>query len=302
MISDVMDKRTVLPLFFLVPKCPAAGASSSAGYSAPRASSSAVPFEVIHRHNCGVGYEEYRKGKRVGLGIAGNAGRFGGDCVRAIHSSRSPDDDKCCADNRYAMAKIHHHHKTQEESTVSNIHVACLKKRSGYLLEKVHNGLKLKLSWGLIHPSYTDHKTFQQVDYTVGDGFKFKYGKAVSLETYACYQDFGREWDTNKIFECVAVFTAGPNVAAKGRDATSTMTRTRDPAALDKTYFENAIKAALEATLEEMKRRKVAVAILPALSQGLYKGHHMVNFRSLVLECLGSMRDMGSIEKVIVCT
>ena len=71
---------------------------------------------------------------------------------------------------------------------------------------------------------------------------EWKYGNALGVFTHACYQEFERMWDVNKIFGCVAVFTAGPNVSARGKDATSSMTRTMDPEAQNISHFKRGVK------------------------------------------------------------
>ena len=54
--------------------------------------------------------------------------------------------------------------------------------------------------------------------------------------------------------------------------------------------------------LREMIQRNVQVAIVPAVSMGLYSGHHRgrVNFMQLVRECIDEIGTMGTIEKVVV--
>ena len=140
------------------------------------------------------------------------------------------------------MRSIRPNHSTQEESTVSNIHTACEQMQDGWLLK--HNG-GLRVPWGLIHPFATDKLTFQGIDYTRGNNPELKYSQAVSLPTFACQQEFGQSWDDQHIFPCLAVFTAGPNVSATGRSNHSSMTRTKDPFASDKSYFERGVKAAV---------------------------------------------------------
>jgi hypothetical protein len=147
----------------------------------------------------------------------------------------------------------------------------------------------------------TDVRTWQGIDYTKGSNMKYKYGKAVSLPTFACRQEFGETWHKEDIFPCLAVFVAGPNVSAQGKTGRrSSMTRTLDPAASDLSAFTAGVKAAVSSMLRAMIEESVQVAIVPAVSMGLYSGTHRINFVPLVNDCIREIGNMAPIEKVIV--
>ena len=195
------------------------------------------------------------------------------------------------------MANIRDNHDTQEESTVSNIHTACSQKQGGYLLNR--DGT-LKVPWGLLHPMGTDVITRQGIDYTKGVNMKYKYSRVVSLPTFACRQEFQETWHKEDIFPCLAVFVAGPNVSAKGKGRRSSMTRTLDPAASDLSAFTAGVKAAVSSMLRAMIAESVQVAIVPAVSMGLYSGTHRIEFVPLVNDCIREIGNMAPIEEVIV--
>lgn len=78
------------------------------------------------------------------------------------------------------------------------------------------------------------------------------------------------------------------------------MTRTLDPAARVEYYFKRGVKTAVSSMLREMISHGVQVAIVPAVSMGLYSGDHRVDFMGLVSECVREIGNMGSIERVVV--
>lgn len=287
----------------------------------PQPSLPTVPHGSIRhecRGMCAVGWEMNQRGLSVGIGIAGNSGRFGGACGKYLNPGETEEKRRESLDangrfaiNTYTMIKTHPYHTTAEESVVSNIHETCKRLRRPDLALLNLDG-RLKIRWGLIHPIMDagrrgSKRTFQGIDYTKPSGrsaFK-KYNYAAGIRTAACFQELGGAWDLSKSYECVAIFTAGPNNGNLGETKYSAQTRTIDPDAAIYSNFRKGIVDALVATLSEMKRLSVQAALIPGLSTGLYAGAHKSTIRSefmsLLHEAVQHLGDMGTIREVIYC-
>lgn len=214
-------------------------------------------------------------GFKVGIGIAGNAGRLWGAC----------GDYKGGVITR----QIRSDHTTQEESVVSNAVFT-----TSWTTKKRLDSIELKLNksagqewsvekkkWGLLNPDTPyDHYTHQMVNYTKGNNHHFKYYKAVSADTSICFESEDKRWDPRINMPVTLVVVAGPNNGCGGRDpATSSMTRTIDPLATDYTYFRSCVVSALAAMLDEMYVRGVQVALIPGVSCGIYAKEHKERIR-----------------------
>lgn len=292
-------------------------------------------------------YDKYDKNQRIGIGIAGNAGRFAGACgnykgmkigntvfeCTTLPNGHMVEHDRVKAylerlgnpmnvqryrqsNNVYEIICNNPSYRTQEESTIAVIQKACSDPQ--YTNKRLLNANgTLKIPWGLVHPIDPDPKsvrTFQGVDYqrkTNPRSTFQKYARAYSIATRA-YGTVGRE---RVDYDCVAVFTAGPNVAARGRSRgrsrMSATLRTFDyEAADDRKKFEKGVLDAIYAMLLEMRKRGVTIAIVPGISTGLYAGEYqtyiLINYERLVNEAIDILyttpQKMGSIKRVIYAT
>jgi len=216
-----------------------------------------VPVKDHVGHACGLGWKRWAasgKRARIGIGIAGNAGRLFGNCLGTRYG-------------RYVAQNIHSSHRVQEESVVSNMHAA------GTDLFTPSGGLLVP--WGLLDPNSRSVKTYQGINYKIGSDPKFKYNHAVSIQGRGLYQRKGHDWDHDKPFPAHFVFTAGPNNADCTRKGPkSSMLRTYDKSASDWDYFCHGIIYALVAMFDKMIHHGVNIAIVPGLSTGLYAGTH----------------------------
>ena len=282
-----------------------------------RAPSSDIRLKKVKRGACAVGWDASQRGLYVGIGVAGNAGRFGGACGRYVEVSSAVERHRQSMTaamrfqtNRYMLTKLHSRHETQEESVISNMETTAdhLNKKDLHLLSEG----RLKIRWGLVHPKMPlgnkkSTLTFQGVDYTrpAVDGFK-KYEYAAGVPTAASFQELGEDWDLTRNYQCVAVFTAGPNNGRRGSSNHSSMTRTVDPDAANYDVFCKGIVDALVATLREMKRFRVECAVLPGISTGIYAGNHRArvrrDFMGLLSEAIERVGPLGTIKEIVYAT
>ena len=228
----------------------------------------------------------------IGLGIAGNAGRLYGNCLKYN-------------DRGYYLSDIKENHRGQEESIISAI-----VKKSGnktnkktYDLtykeknkdqQKVWNNFvwthdillpqgELPIKWGMKIPNSDKFETLQNVIYTDTDKNSNIYYKCeiipngpVKAYTYENKTTF----NIRNIAEFKLFISAGPQASDMDNrlNIYSTMKRTEDKqAAKDYNYFKKCIKWAIAATLKEMKEKKIKYAIIPGFSTGIYRGIHEYN-------------------------
>ena len=206
--------------------------------------------------------------KKIGIGIAGNAGRLWGALGDLNNRVGTILRDEIINKNGQVIRR---QFKTQEESVIQNAYVA--NNRSSFIgLNPSKNKAWSCDSWGVIHNS-ASKKTHQRVDYTQkSSDAHYKYYKAVSAETSIIdniYQAQSRTIDN-----VVLVVVAGPNNGCRGKKLNSTMSRTIDPGAHRYSYFRQAIVVSLAAMFDEMHAQGVDIAIVPGLSCGIYAGTH----------------------------
>ena len=216
--------------------------------------------------------------RRVGIMVAGNSGRPGGAVA---------------ADDRTIdIQKVHERHKTQEESIVSAWMVGmCGKgnqKRMNYLYEK-----SIAKQWGLREFSGTDRMTIQGVDYgTTQDPKAYEKAWVVDNQTLQLAQNGRFVTETTN---ATLVFVAGPNAGEKGTDD-GTMKRTRNALAVrDYAFFRKCVAAAVRAGLDAMIDKKIDVALVAPVSNGIYAGPHekkiKAEFVGLVQEVCSEKRE-----------
>ena len=208
---------------------------------------------------------------RIATMVAGNSGRPGG----AVGVPGGVD-----------YGAIHAHHRTQEEDLVSNWLVTETDGGGdmGALFQATCGG-----QWGMCEPEGHTYRTVQHVDYVRGGGdgrdtslarmFADAWvvpGCTLSATTTSVLggRRFDREAGT---YETTLVFAAGPNAHAASQKAqpSSTMRRTYCAAARDSyPFFREGVKWALRASLDAAARQGCTVALLAAVSCGLYAGPH----------------------------
>ena len=210
---------------------------------------------------------------RIATMVAGNSGRPGG----AVGVPGGVD-----------AAAIHAHHRTQEEDLVSNWLLTESAgggdEAMGALFQATCGG-----QWGMCEPEGHTYRTVQHVDYVRGGGdgrdtslarmFADAWvvpGCTLSATTTSVLggRRFDREAGT---YETTLVFAAGPNAHAASQKAqpSSTMRRTYCAAARDSyPFFREGVKWALRASLDAAARQGCTVALLAAVSCGLYAGPH----------------------------
>ena len=177
---------------------------------------------------------------------------------------------------------LHAGHTTQEEDVVSNwLTTACI--NAGQPLDGETRGLSyasrvysstIKGQWGMLRPEGKDVKTVQGVDYTQADrGGWYADAWVVHGASLSMKQVSGRgaEYVPSEQYPTTLVFVAGPNTGAWGRGETSTTSRTfNEFMAADYALFREGVWAALFAGLHAMAAHRQDVALLAAVSAGIY--------------------------------
>ena len=217
---------------------------------------------------------------RLGVMVAGNSGRPGGD-----------------VGTTNGVQKVHTNHKTQEEDIVSNWLITesngSSSERDSLYNDTIYN------VWGMCTPKgSTDIKTIQGVDY-VNTTNPTKYADAwVVKNAYLSpkMNETGRwTFDVNRKFPASLVFVAGPNAGA-GRSKYGSTKRTLNSLAMrddDKgyTFFKEGVKEAIRTGLDAMAADGVDIALIAKVSCGIYAGPHKkkinMEFTDVIDEVLG---------------
>ena len=240
--------------------------------------------------NVGVQLHQENPERKIATMVAGNSGRPGGACGL-------PDG---------TVQYLHAYHTTQEEDVVSNwLTTACFNEGqplddgadSSPFASRVYSST-IKGKWGMLRPEGRDVRTVQGVDYTRADRAGW-YADAwvvhdASLSWKHVHQH-GAEYVPTQQYPTALVFVAGPNTGATGRDDSSTTTRTfNECMAADYDLFRKGVKAALLAGLHAMAAHQQDVALLAAVSTGIYAAHAhrprlRAEYKDIVTEVLGEV-------------
>jgi hypothetical protein len=239
------------------------------------------------------GYREYKRCKDSGIPVkiatvvASNSGRPGGACRKS--------------DGTLDTKKVHENHKTQEEDVVSNWMIA---ETSGVSDDQESQKAMMNVifepvsgAFGLVDPNGTDIRTKQLVDYTRGKAEdvntrKWGYlGPRVYADAW-CYEGAtlcektnevreGPKYVTKNKYPSTLVFCSAPNASyPKGRQTTSSMSRTYSPAAnSDKRYFDAGCAWAVYTALYASAIAGCDTVFLPFVGGGVYAGTHETDIK-----------------------
>jgi hypothetical protein len=253
--------------------------------------------------NVGVILQNIYPNARIGTMVAGNSGRPGGACGQADGT----------------VYNLHAYHTTQEEDIMSNwLMTAAYKTNDSHIGNKLYQNT-IYYKWGMINPYGIDHKTIQNVDYTIAkppyyadawvvrnaelsfknmNDNKLVYNNKNMLVPETNY-DFTRSYQTS------LVFVAGPNCGSnKDKGPSSSMRRTFNyNMSKDYDLFKEGVKAALFAGLCAMAKNGCTIALLAYVSAGIYGGDHKYNlrrdFESIVNELLKRKCSVQNTTKVV---
>ena len=220
---------------------------------------------------------------KIATVVASNSGRPGGAC-------RAPDGS-------VEYAKIHAHHKTQEEDVISSwltAETAALS--SPDQRRAMMNSLfdPVSKAFGLSNPRGTDTRTIQHVDYTRGNAVDVRTGGwgVRGPRVYAdawlyegatmCEKriDAGVPvFDTDRTYQTTLVFCSAPNAQdpTLGRTVSmeSSMRRTYSQKAnRDRDYFDTGVAWAVYTALYASALAGCDTVILPFVGGGVYAGPH----------------------------
>lgn len=239
---------------------------------------------VVHKKSQDIAADYARSGKKIGILIAGNAGRPGGALV-------DPRGEKVVGD-------FHRPFKTQEEDVISSWLQGEERQSMGAFdpdsIIRDSIGITANYTdrrgqprrgqpWGLHNPDLKPgnrgfHMTVQEFDYTrpfhdrsgrpkfdQAGGYNFSY----ALQDKPVYSK-----PNNALVKVDLVFVFGPNVAYYGTPYGSGARTQVSHYQYDIDYdvFRLAVKTALFAGLAEMQKNNNKIAILCPISGGIYSG------------------------------
>jgi len=193
-------------------------------------------------------YDKYHEfiNNKISIGIASNAGRPGGSCLNI-------------KTNKLIESQIHASHKTQEESIIYSW--------LGKMYHKYKYGANyifmntISKIWGL--NMNTDTMTKQGIDYTIQNKDPSIYNLSYTVQNTTLYI-----FDQN--IKVNLVFTFAPNTVARGRDNTSTMTRTLDPDSINIQYSELGLIFCLRSIIQSAIKTESQIVIIPYIGCGIY--------------------------------
>ena len=262
---------------------PAAAAEKKVGYDEEPGTSQ----DLAQKYN--------KEGKKVGIMIAGNAGRPGGALGKL---------DASGLEGHWSKIKTKHY-STQEESVLVDWIKASEKNWTRRRDFNAHIFFKSKLgnpqTWGMQDTSEgsLSVKTIQGWDYTLPlyndtkKNFRHHYYRFVKVLDNELMMGSDEE-----VFPASLFFVFGPNVAAGHKSKYSTMLRTKVEGydeTNEKHYmgFRLAVKTALAEGMEAMFNAGCQVGILARVSGGIYSGKGRTNrrinaeYQSIVEEIIG---------------
>jgi len=219
---------------------------------------SMIDQDIIHVINMVKGYHRHDK---IGIIIAGNAGRIFGKIYNVDRSGR----------RSLIWGGVY---DTVEETILSNaIHAS----GEQYVLDNIPQ-------WGLVNPYDTrNFMTHQGIDYTRDMLPREKYNRAVHMD--ACMSDYIRPRPGAPLhnpFEVTLIFTAGPNANNKHSRITSDTTKQQSMAKTfdtradrDYMYFKPGVETAIIASFELAISRGISIVVLTGISCGIYAGRHL---------------------------
>jgi hypothetical protein len=208
--------------------------------------------------NAAFNYQRTHPTYRLGIMIAGNSGRPGGDIGKADGT----------------VQKVHANHRTQEEDLIS----------SWLMGEAGNNTLKqnklykdhLWNRWGLIDMNSTSPRTRQGVDYTKCStkDYARMYADAWTINRVRlCTKRRTGGFNSTETFGATLVFVAGPNMGA-GRSTIGSTARTRLPESTTYDIFKEGVTSAVRTGLDAMVMEGVQVAFIAQVSCGIYAGQY----------------------------
>lgn len=251
------------------------GNSSTVGNS----STEEVEVVIVGRNMLSHGYKisQSYPNSRIGMVVAGNAGRAGGSMMEHYN------------DGTYNVVidKVIPGHTTQEEAIFANaIHTDPTSFGVDNIgsgnKDQVANKIQLHVEWGLKYPIPKNqqagfHHTKQKVHYVTSTTTPDIYEKAVLWGnvkvTSQPFVDKLANWEdatgNNPSYEVMLALTAGPNANCR-RTPTGSTARTFDKNARDYTYFRQGVKNALKASITLLIDNGCHYVIVPGMSTGIY--------------------------------
>ena len=279
--TEWFDERwTLLQKTIVTPDAPMkklAGAAQAGRFKTARvhgASKVAVHAARPGQNMLAVAHDEFVKNKaRVGYLIAGNAGKLGG----GLHNRRNYGEGEGWTVERVRCNP----RDPQEENSFRNFWHASKSGNVQWLMER-----QLP-NWGMLDINGTGTGTRQGVNYAKpardDREARRKYGHCIRIgEVQGYYQDGIQKslqpWDERRTFLCDVYVTAGPQAKhpddlfpGRGAGPTSSLRRTYDEDAHhDPLYLRECIVQAFHASLCEMDKNRVQVAVVPGLCTGVY--------------------------------
>lgn len=178
--------------------------------------------------NVAFDYQKTHPTNKLGIMIAGNSGRPGGDIGKADGT----------------VQKVHHNHRTQEEDLVSS----WLMGEAGTNTQKQNKLYKDHLwnRWGLMDMNSISPRTRQGVDYTKCSHKEYArmYADAWTINrARLCTKGTGG-FNSKETFNATLVFVAGPNMGA-GRSTIGSTARTRLPESTTYDIFKEGVTSAV---------------------------------------------------------
>lgn len=187
---------------------------------------------------------------RIGVMVAGNSGKPGG--ALGGPNGLKPD-------------AVHLRHKTQEEDVLSTWMQAEADPDDATMQADLFRRTIFG-RWGMLNPRGTDPATVQGVNYADCDQAS-QYADAWVVRNAV----LSKRGNPSAPFVADLVFVGGPNRSAKGRDASSSTTRTLNKrCAADYPFFKSCVKAAVTAGIDAMIGEGVNVALIAPVSCGIY--------------------------------
>ena len=222
----------------------------------------------VQRHSLGTAnvafdYQKTHPIYRLGIMIAGNSGRPGGDIGKADGT----------------VQKVHAEHRTQEEDLVSSwlVGEAGNNTRKQNKLYKDH----LWNRWGMMDMNSTSPHTRQGVDYTKCSKTEYAqmYADAWTINRASlCTKRRSGSFNFTETFGATLVFVAGPNMGA-GKSPHGSTARTLLPESTTYDIFKEGVTSAVRTGLDAMVMEGVQVAFIAQVSCGLYAGKYKTQIR-----------------------
>lgn len=248
-------------------------------HTTPTATATANPPKIaIHDggNSCLLGHHYADKGKKVGLIIAGNSGRPGGNAILYHLDGR-------------LFINPHIGYRTQEESVVSNW-IITSSNQLGHTYEEIANNICNE--WGLKNINGVDNMTIQGKNYTKNSDYLYMDAWVINNQQgeQLCVEE-NDNYNFYKLFNAKLIFIAGPNakkpdgakksqshnILKSGVNVISehSMERTyNSEAANNYEIFKRCISDAVIAGLYAANENNCEIVIFPHISGGIYAGDH----------------------------